>query len=156
MNKISIMKKRTAAKKKKAVKKTVVRKAPKRSSVRRAAKRPAARKKAVKRAVKKSAKKPVRKAAKKRPSVRATFLEVRKPIGLVTHFYNEIGVAIVRFKERVPLGTVLYFRGATTDFKHPVKSMQYDHKPISIAPKGKQIGIKVPKRVRKGDRVHRA
>ena len=152
MNKISIMKKRTAAKKKKTVKKkTVVRKAPKRSSVRRAAKRGAARKKAVKRAAKKT----VRKTAKRGSSVRATFLEVRKPIGLVTHFYNEIGVAIVRFKESVPLGTVLYFRGATTDFKHSVKSMQYDHEPISIAPKGKQIGIKVPKRVRKGDRVHR-
>ena len=79
----------------------------------------------------------------------------KKPIGVVTHFYNEIGVAIVRFKENVPLGTVLYFRGATTDFKHPVGSMQYNHAPVTIAPKGKQIGIKVPERVREGDKVHR-
>jgi len=56
----------------------------------------------------------------------------------------------------VPLGTVLYFKGATTDFKHPVKSMQYNHEPVAVAPKGKQIGIKVPKRVREGDNVHRA
>ena len=74
----------------------------------------------------------------------------------MTHFYNEISVAIVRFNEKVPLGTVLYFKGATTDFKHPVKSMQYNHEAVTIAPKGKQIGIKVPKRVREGDKVHRA
>ena len=79
-----------------------------------------------------------------------------KPIGTVTHFYNEISVAIVRFKENVPVGTVLYFKGATTDFKHPAQSMQYNHAPVMVAPKGKQIGIKVPKRVREGDKVHRA
>ncbi len=87
---------------------------------------------------------------------RVTKPKASKPIGEVTHFYNEIGVAIVRFKQAVPLGTVLYFRGATTDFKHPAQSMQYDHKPIALAPKGKQIGIKVPERVREGDKVHRA
>ena len=114
-------------------------------------------------------KKPVRKAKGKKKVVRAkkakrttkkavacTAVKKNKPIGTVTHFYNEISVAIVRFKENVPLGTVLYFKGATTDFKHPVKSMQYDHQPVTIAPKGKQIGIKVPKRVREGDNVHRA
>lgn len=97
------------------------------------------------------AKKTVKKTAKPKAKKKGN-----KPIGVVTHFYNEISVAIVRFKEKVPLGTVLYFKGATTDFKHPVKSMQYDHKPIAIAPKGKQIGIKVPQRVREGDNVHRA
>jgi hypothetical protein len=111
-------------------------------------------------------KKPAAKAKKKTPHVGRTKKIAKKttrpkakrnngPIGTVTHFYNEISVAIVRFKENVPLGTVLYFKGATTDFKHPVKSMQYDHKPITVALKGKQIGIKVPKRVREGDNVHR-
>lgn len=114
------------------------------------AKRPATKAKTKKKPMrpkkaKKTVKKPARSKAKKG----------NKPIGTVTHFYNEISVAIVRFKENVPLGTVLYFKGATTDFKHPVKSMQYDHKPIAIAPKGKQIGIKVPRRVREGDNVHR-
>ncbi len=103
-------------------------------------------KKEIKRA-KKSAKRTAKPKEKKKNN---------KPIGVVTHFYNEISVAIVRFKENVPLGTVLYFRGATTDFQHPAQSMQYEHKPITIAPKGKQIGIQVPQRVREGDRVHRA
>jgi hypothetical protein len=78
-----------------------------------------------------------------------------KPVGKVTHFYTAIGVAIVRFKENVPAGTELHFQGATTDFKQTAKSMQYNHAPVTIAKKGKQIGIKVKKRVRQGDVVHR-
>lgn len=114
-------------------------------------------KKAKKLAVK-TKKKPTRAAKKKivKKTARSKAKNGNKPIGTVTHFYNEISVAIIRFKENVPQGTVLYFKGATTDFKHPAKSMQYDHKPVAIAPKGKQIGIKVPKRVREGDKVHRA
>jgi hypothetical protein len=124
----------------------------KKKSVVKKVKRPAAKEKA--KAKKKPARRKVMKKTVKR-TVRAAAKKSSKPIGTVTHFYNEISVAIVRFTENVPVGTVLYFKGATTDFKHPVGSMQYNHEPVSVAPKGKQIGIKVPKRVREGDNVHR-
>ncbi len=77
-----------------------------------------------------------------------------KPIGKVTHFYNKIGVAIVEFNEAVPVGTKIAFKGATTDFKETVDSMQYDHKPIDKAPKGEQVGIKVSEKVHEGDLVY--
>ena len=99
-----------------------------------------------------SKKKPAKRAAKAKP---AKIKAASKPIGTVTHFYNEISVAIIRFKEPVAVGSTLHFKGATTDFQHPVTSMQLDHKPIAKAPKGKLIGIKVKKRVREGDKVHR-
>ena len=79
-----------------------------------------------------------------------------KPIGKVTHFYGNISVAIVKFNQKVAAGTVLHFKGATTDFNETVKSMQYNHESIAIAPKGKQIGIKVKKKVREGDLVYKA
>lgn len=110
-------------------------------------------------------KKPVRKIRKVkrvvvRPKAKATARKpvpaAGKPIGRVTHFYNEIGVAIVKFNRKVPVGATLYFKGATTDFKETVKSMQYDHQPIVAAPKGKLIGIKVKKRVREGDETYLA
>ena len=79
-----------------------------------------------------------------------------KPIGAVTHFYNKIGVAIVKFNKAVPAGTKLAFKGATTDFQEVVESMQYNHEPIAKAPKGKLVGIKVKKSVREGDAVYPA
>lgn len=104
--------------------------------------------------LKKSKKKVVKKklAAKKGKAKKAP--KKKKPTGVVTHFYTEIGVAIVKFNQKVPVGVRLAFKGATTDFEDEVKSMQYDHKPVAHAPKGKQVGIKVKSRVREGDSVH--
>lgn len=94
--------------------------------------------------------------AKKKPKKKQKATKAPKPIGKVTHFYKKIGVAIVRFNKKVPVGAKVAFRGATTDFKGTASSMQYDHKAIKVAPKGKQVGIKVSKKVREGDKVYPA
>jgi hypothetical protein len=60
----------------------------------------------------------------------------------------------VKFKQAVRIGAELHYKGATTDFKEVAKSMQFDHEAVKTAPKGKQIGIKVKKRVREGDEVY--
>ena len=79
-----------------------------------------------------------------------------KPIGTVTHFYGNLGVAIVKFNKKVDAGSQLHFKGATTDFTETVNSMQFDHQPIESAPKGKEVGIKIQKKVREGDEVFEA
>ena len=104
-------------------------------------------------------KKSKKKIAKKKPAADKAKKAAKKPkapkhAGIVTHFYGEISVAIIKFNKKVPVGVRLAFKGATTDFEDIVKSMQFDHKPIEVAPKGKEVGIKVKKRVREGDKVH--
>ncbi len=92
----------------------------------------------------------------KKPAVKrkkAAKAKVTKPIGRVTHYYGGIGVAIIKFNKAVPVGAMLHYKGATTDFKKVAGSMQFNHKEVKKALKGKQIGIKVPKRVREGDEV---
>lgn len=96
----------------------------------------------------------VKKAAKK-PAAKAKAKEA-KPIGAVTHYYGNIKVAIVKFKQAFSRGAKIHFRGATTDFEETVKSMQFDHKPIEKAKKGQQVGIKVGKKVREGDAIYEA
>ena len=76
-----------------------------------------------------------------------------KPIGVVTHFYGNLGVAIVKFNTSVAVGTKAKFKGATTDFEETIQSMQYDHKPIETAKKGQEVGIKTKEKVREGDEV---
>ncbi len=77
-----------------------------------------------------------------------------KPIGAVTHFYTAIKVAIVKFKVPVKVRSKIRFKGATTDFAQTIESMQYDHKPVTVAKKSREIGIKAKKRVREGDLVY--
>ncbi len=96
-------------------------------------------------APKKSSKKTVNSVKTQKPS---------KSIGVVTHFYGKIKVAIVKFKKPITLGVKVSFRGATTDFDQIVSSMQFDHEAIKTAPKGKEVGIKVSKPVRQGDEVY--
>ena len=79
-----------------------------------------------------------------------------KPIGIVTHFYNKIKVAIFKFKKPLKAGSKIRIKGATTNFEEILKSIQIDHKNVSVAPKGKLIGVKVSKRVRVGDLVFEA
>ncbi len=78
-----------------------------------------------------------------------------KPVGKVTHYYTHIKVAIVKFNTNIRTGSELYFKGATTDFTEEAKSMQFDHEPVAVAKKGKQVGIKLKKRVREGDLVYK-
>lgn len=76
-----------------------------------------------------------------------------KPIGEVTHYYGGIGVAIIKFNKAVDAGIKVRIHGATTDFEEIINSMQFDHKEIKSAPKGKEVGIKVSDKVRDGDQV---
>jgi putative protease len=76
-----------------------------------------------------------------------------KPIGEVTHFFGNIDVAIVKFSKPVKVGTVVHFKGATTDFSQEIKSMQYEHESIETAKKGQQVGIKVKDKVHEGNEV---
>ena len=80
-------------------------------------------------------------------------MKEKKPIGEVTHYYNHLGVAIVKFNKKVKVGITAQFKGATTDFTQKLDSMQFDHKEVKAAAKGKEIGIKVDDRVRQGDDV---
>ena len=95
-----------------------------------------------------------KKVAKKKAASAKMAVKAEKPIGKVTHFFNHIKVAIVKFKLPVKLGTEVRLQGATTNFSTVIESMQYDHKPIKVAKKGQEVGIKLKKRVREGDMVY--
>lgn len=77
-----------------------------------------------------------------------------KPVGVITHYYGGLGVAIIKFNRSVSVGDKVVFKGATTDFEETIKSMQYDHKDVPTAKKGQEVGIKVKEKVRDGDKVY--
>ena len=95
-----------------------------------------------------------KKAAAKAEKPAAAKAMAGKPIGVVTHFYGAIKVAIVKFSKPVKVGTEVVFRGANTDVTQKIASMQFDHQPIAVAKKGKEVGIKVSKRVHEGNEVY--
>ena len=71
-----------------------------------------------------------------------------KQIGKVTHYYDKIGVAIVKFSKAFKTGEEVVF--GEDGFKQEVSSMQFDHKPIEQAKSGQEVGVKVDKAVKEG------
>ena len=74
-------------------------------------------------------------------------------IGTVTHYYNQIHVAGVILTEgELHKGDTIH--GHTSDFTQKVGSMEMDHKPISAAKTGDDIGISVIDHAREHDTVY--
>jgi len=80
----------------------------------------------------------------------------QKIIGEVAHYYGDLKVAVVKFTKTVEAGQTVHFKGATTDFEQTLDSMQFDHKEVKEAKKGKEVGVKVKDKVRAGDEVYEA
>ena len=74
-----------------------------------------------------------------------------KKVGIVTHYYGNIGVAIVTLTGKLQKGDKVKFEGGKTEFEQIVESMQIEHKEIDSAKKGDVIGMKVNEKV--GDNV---
>ncbi len=79
-----------------------------------------------------------------------------KKIGKVVHYFNDIGVAILKLSGSLAVGEkIRVVGGEDTDFTEQVKSMEFNHKKIKRAKKGQEVGVKVSKRAREGYIVYK-
>lgn len=81
-----------------------------------------------------------------------------KEVGVVTHYFTKISVAVVDLKDTIRVGDRILIRGvhpSTTDFEQTVESMQIEHKNVESAKSGQSIGLKVNQMVREGDKVYK-
>lgn len=75
------------------------------------------------------------------------------PAGEVTHFFQNIDVAIIKADTPFEVGDTLHIEGATDDMTFEVDSIEVDHEPVERAEPGQEVGIKVPKRAHEGSDV---
>lgn len=119
--------------------------------------RPVARKKAQKKV---TAKKRVK--AKSKPAPR----RARPPapaapspgerIGVVTHYFNHLSVAIVHLETgSLRVGELVRIKGHTSDFTQPVESMEVEHVPLDEARAGQSVGLRVKEHAREHDVVYK-
>ena len=82
-------------------------------------------------------------------------LAKEKPVGKIVHYYGKIKVGVVEVHkgQQISIGETVYYSGHTTDFDDVIKSMQDFGKDIETAKGKKQVGVKVKKKLRKGDKV---
>lgn len=76
-------------------------------------------------------------------------------VGKVTHYYDNLGVAIVELEATLKVGDKVKFEGHGADFEQNVDSLQIEHKQVEKASKGEVIGLKTAQKVKEGTEVEK-
>jgi putative protease len=77
-------------------------------------------------------------------------------IGVVTHYYSHLSVAIVRLESGLLRpGDMIHIRGHTTDFSQRVQSLEVDHRPVAEVRPNDEFGLKVIAHAREHDVVYK-
>lgn len=80
-----------------------------------------------------------------------------KRIGVIDHYYDKIGVAVVKLEAgKLKVGDKIKIKDGTGNelLEQEVTSMQIDGKNIDSAKKGDDFGMKIDKKVKEGYEVH--
>lgn len=75
-------------------------------------------------------------------------------VGRVTHYFNKIGVAIIKLSGSIKVGDKVKFVGFSTNFEDEITSIEVEKKKLDKADAPFEVGVKVKNRVREGDRVY--
>ena len=76
-------------------------------------------------------------------------------VGKVTHYFGNIGVAVIELSDTLKAGDEIRIIGGETDFTQGVGSMEVEHKKVEEAKKGDSIGLKIDQKVREGYKVYK-
>ena len=76
-------------------------------------------------------------------------------IGVVSDFFVKPVVAGIDLTAPLKAGDTIHIKGHTTDLTTIVASMQIDNATVMEAKATDSVGIKVPDRVRRGDKVYK-
>ena len=77
-----------------------------------------------------------------------------KEIGKITHWYDKIGVAVIRLTGSLKVGDQIKVRRGDEEFEAKVESMQVDHEPVKSAKKGDEPAVKLPQPTKEGAVVY--
>lgn len=76
-------------------------------------------------------------------------------VGVITHYYNKIGVAVVKLVKPLKAGDTIKISGHDKEFNQTVVSMQVEHKELKTAKAKTEIGMKVDQPVHDKDIVYK-
>ena len=76
-----------------------------------------------------------------------------KEIGIITHYFGNISVGIIKLDAPLKVGDTIHIKGAHDDFTQTIDSLQIEHETVESAKEGDLVGIKVIQQVHDNDKV---
>ena len=80
---------------------------------------------------------------------------MEEQIGKIIHYYDKIGVAVVRLEGPLKVGDTVHVKGKAADFEQGVESMQVDRKDVDSGKKGEEVAVKLVEKAKEGDLVYK-
>lgn len=77
-------------------------------------------------------------------------------IGKVIHYYDKIGVAVVKLGKALKVRDKVKFVHGESEFEQVIESMQLEHKQVDAGKKGQEVAVKVDKETKSGTEVYLA
>ena len=78
---------------------------------------------------------------------------MRDQIGKVVHYYDKMGVAVVKLDKKLSIGDKVGLAYGEDSYEQTIESMQLDHSSIQSGKKGDEVAIKVDQKAKKGTLV---
>ena len=78
---------------------------------------------------------------------------MKKEIGTITHWYDKIGVAVIKLTADLKAGDTIKIKRGDEEFEETISSLQIDHKDVESAKKGDDAAIKLSQKVKEGSSV---
>lgn len=76
-------------------------------------------------------------------------------VGKIIHYYDKIGVAVVKLEGNLMVGDTIHVKGKQTDFEQQVESIQVEHESTSGGKKGEEVAVKLNEKAKEGDLVYK-
>jgi len=76
-------------------------------------------------------------------------------IGKVIHYYDKIGVAVVKLEKVLKVEDKVKFVKGSESFEQDIESMQLEHKSVNSGKKNEEIAIKVNQAVKSGTIIYK-
>lgn len=76
-------------------------------------------------------------------------------IGKVIHYYDKIGVAVIKLQKSLKVGDKVKFEKGDVSFEQVIESMQLNHKQVNSSKKGEEIAVKIDQVAKEGVDVYK-
>ncbi|HEY4497497.1 MAG TPA: hypothetical protein VJC20_01940 [Candidatus Paceibacterota bacterium] len=73
-----------------------------------------------------------------------------KEVGKVIHWYDKIGVAVVKLSDTLTTGDKIKVKRGENEAEDSVLSMQVDHKDVPSAKAGDEVAVKISGKAKEG------
>ena len=74
-------------------------------------------------------------------------------LGKVIHYYDKIGVAVVKLSKAIKTGDSVKFVHGDKEFEQTIESLQLEHETVKAGKKDEEVAMKVDQEVKRGTQI---